>query len=103
MNNNKHEIVIQKSEKSDKKFKAIIDKTKTIHFGAKGASDFTKHRDDERKQRYINRHKKNENWTESGFKTAGFLSKNFLWNKKTLKDSVADINNKFKSLHVSLK
>ena len=28
MNNKKHEIVIQKNEKPDKKLKAIIDKTK---------------------------------------------------------------------------
>ena len=83
MNNNKHEIVIQKSEKPNKKLKAIIDKTKIIHFGQKGASDFTKHHDQERKQRYINRQKKKENWTESGYKTAGFLSKNILRNKKT--------------------
>ena len=60
MIHNKHEIVIQKIEKPDKKLKAIIDNTKTIHFGKAGASDFTKHTDEERKQRYINRHEKKE-------------------------------------------
>ena len=60
MNNNKHEIVIQKMENLIKKIKATIDKTKIIHFGEKGASDFTKHQVEERKQRYINRQKKKE-------------------------------------------
>ena len=32
----------------------------SVHFGAKGMSDYTIHKDDERKYRYIMRHKKNE-------------------------------------------
>ena len=55
------EIVITKSKTKDKKYDAIIDGKKTIHFGAKGYSDFTIHKDEERKDRYINRHKKTEN------------------------------------------
>ncbi len=74
------EIVITKSKTKDKKYDAIIDGKKTIHFGAKGYSDFTIHKDEERKDRYINRHKKTENWND--FKTAGFYAKNILWNKK---------------------
>jgi len=31
---------------------------KTTHFGAAGMSDYTKHKDPERKQRYLNRHRK---------------------------------------------
>jgi len=77
------EIVITKSKTKDKKYDAIIDGRKTIHFGAKGYSDFTIHKDEERKDRYINRHKKTENWNNP--KTAGFYAKNILWNKKVLK------------------
>jgi len=97
------EIVITKSKKSDKKFDAVIDGTKTISFGEKGASDFTKHKDKDRKERYIARHKKNEDHGLSGVKTAGFWSANLLWNKKTLKESVDDINKRFKSLNVKMK
>ena len=86
------EVVITKSKKPDKKYDALINGSKTISFGQKGASDFTKHKDKDRKEAYIVRHKKNENWNASGVKTAGFWSKNLLWNKKTLKDSVDDIN-----------
>ena len=59
-------IEISKSNRSDKKFKAVIGGKKTIHFGASGASDFTKHKDEARKANYIKRHKKKrklgKNW-----------------------------------------
>ena len=97
------EVVISKSKKPDKKYDARIDGTKTVSFGQKGASDFTKHKDPIRKDRYIARHKKNEDHGLSGTKTAGFWSANVLWNKPTLKASIADINNKFKNLNVKMK
>ena len=52
------EIVISESKKPDKKFDSRIDGKKTVPFGQKGASDFTKHKDKERKERYGDRHKK---------------------------------------------
>jgi len=97
------EIVISKSDKKNKKYDAVINGTKTVSFGQKGASDYTIHKDKERKERYIDRHSKNENWGATGVKTAGFYSKNILWNKPTLQASIADINNKFKSLNVKFK
>ena len=53
------EIVITKSKNSSKKkYDARIDGSKTVSFGEKGASDFTKHKDKDRKEAYIARHKK---------------------------------------------
>ena len=52
------EIIISKSKNINKKYDARIDGKKTVSFGAAGMSDFTKHKDTERKQRYLNRHKK---------------------------------------------
>ena len=95
------EVIIKRSKKNDKKFDAIVDGKKTVSFGAAGMSDFTHHKDPERKQRYINRHKKNENWNDA--KTAGFYAKHVLWNKTSLQASVADINKKFPKLKVKLK
>ena len=95
------EIIITKSKKSDKKYDARIDGKKTISFGSAGMSDFTKHKDEERKQRYINRHKKNENWSDP--KTAGFMSKHLLWNKPTLSESIKDTNNRFKNINIKYK
>ena len=97
------EVVNAKSHRPDKKMKAILNGKKTVLFGASGMSDYTKHHDDERKQRYIDRHQKNESWGTTGYKTAGVWSKQILWNKKSLKASVDDLNSKFKSLNVKLK
>ena len=92
------DIVISKSNRKDKKLKAVIDNKKTIHFGASGYSDYTKHKDTERKYAYIRRHKKNENWAD--FKTAGFYAKHILWNKPSILESVKDTNKQFKNIHI---
>ena len=55
-------IEISKSNRDDKKFKALIDGKTTIHVGAAGASDFTKHKDEVRKTIYIDRHNTREDW-----------------------------------------
>ena len=44
------EVIISKSKKPDKKYDARIDGSKTVSFGQKGASDFTKHKDTEKRQ-----------------------------------------------------
>ena len=91
-------IYLEKSNKDDKKYKVtIIDRSlqKNIHFGAKGMSDYTLHKDKERKERYINRHKKRENWKKSGIKTAGFWSRWLLWNKPSISSSITDIKKRF--------
>ena len=95
------EIVISKSKNRNKKFDARIDDKKTISFGATGYEDFTKHKDPERKQRYLDRHRKREDWSDPT--TAGFMSKNLLWNKKTLTESIKDTNNRFKNINIKLK
>ena len=96
------EVIIKISKKSDKKIDAIIDGKKTVSFGQKNASDYTLHKNDDRKNRYIDRHKKNENWGLSGIETARFYAKNILWNKKTIPESVKDLNNKYKNFIVCI-
>jgi len=95
------EVKLTKSDNPKKKYKAVVeskDRKKTIHFGAAGMSDYTKHKDDKRKARYIARHKKREDWTDPF--TSGYWSRWLLWGKKTIKASKADIektkNIKFK-------
>jgi len=87
-------IILKKSSHPDKKFMVIIG-NKTIHFGAKGYSDFTHHKDPARMKLYKNRHIKRENWTKSGIKTAGFWSKWILWNKPSLTASIKDTERRF--------
>jgi hypothetical protein len=76
-------VVIKKSDKEGKKLMAIFKlengRTRTTHFGAEGMSDYTKNRDKDRKQRYLQRHRRNENWSNP--LSAGALSRWILWNK----------------------
>ncbi len=88
-------IQISTSTRADKKLMAVAN-GKTVHFGQKGASDYTLHKDAARKDAYIARHASTENWTRSGMLTPGFLSKHLLWNKPTLAASIADLNKRYK-------
>ena len=88
-------VYLCKSNKPDKKYMVKID-NKTIHFGAANMSDYRIHKNKDRKQNYIIRHQKRENWTKSGLKTAGFWSRWLLWGETTLSSSIKVIENKFK-------
>ena len=94
-----NQVVIKKSTNPDKKYMAIFtnkdkSKKKTIHFGANGMSDYTIHKDKDRMGRYLNRHRKRENWEQCD--TAGALSRWVLWNKPSLQGSIKDYKKKFK-------
>tara|TARA_R110001583_G_scaffold18349_7_gene72991 strand:+ start:2612 stop:2899 length:288 start_codon:yes stop_codon:yes gene_type:complete len=90
-------VIIKKSVKSEKKMMAIFyegdKKVKTTHFGSAGMEDFTKTRDIQQKQRYIARHKKNENWGK--YMTAGSLSRYILWNLPTKQASILNYKKRF--------
>jgi len=92
-------VEIKPSTTKAKKLMAIFydeknKKIKTTHFGQKGASDFTINKDKERKDKYLKRHEKRENWND--YMTAGSLSRWILWNKPTLKASISDYKQRFK-------
>lgn len=91
-------VKITKDNQTSKKYKAEFydatgKKVKTTRFGQDGASDFTKHKDQERKQRYLDRHRKRENWNDPT--SAGALSRYVLWNKPTVTESVKDFKKRF--------
>lgn len=85
-------IFLRKSYRKDKKYMVTIN-NKTIHFGATGYSDFTEHKNIERKKRYISRHSANENW--KNIYSSGFWARYILWNKPTLMGSIRDTNKRF--------
>jgi len=79
------------------KYTAVFEidgKTKTTQFGQKGAEDFTIHKDEQRKQNYISRHKSRENWNDPT--TAGALSYYLLWSEKSFKTALSKFIKKFK-------
>ena len=96
-------VVISKSTKPEKKYKAVIDNKKTFHFGSSSHSDYTKHKDDERKKQYLARHKTNEDHSKTVIKTAGFYAANVLWNKPTIEGSISNLNKKYKDVKFTLK
>ena len=93
-------VDIKKSSRDDKKLMAIFyegdKKIKTVHFGASGLSDYTKHKDDERKKLYLARHKKNENW--NNYMTPGSISRWVLWEYKSLNEAIRKYKQKFNLL-----
>lgn len=91
-------VQIINSTRKEKKLMAKFydndrNKVKTSHFGSAGMSDYTKHKDDERKERYLVRHKSNENWND--YTTPGALSRWLLWHKPTLSASFTDYLKRF--------
>lgn len=66
---------------------------KTTYFGLLGASDYTIHKDIERRDRYRARHAKD---LDTGDPTrAGYLSYYILWNLPTFAASLADYRQRF--------
>ena len=90
-------VVIKKSNKEGKKLMAVFTmpngRTRTTHFGAAGMDDYTKTRDKAQKQRYLKRHRRNENWNNP--LSAGALSRWILWNKETRGASISDFKRRF--------
>ena len=91
-------IKIVRSPLAAKKYRAFFNNGKHTDFGAKGYQNYggvgtERHLDEERKKRYIERHKKNEDWKNP--KTAGTLSRYVLWNKQNFRSSVQDYKKRF--------
>ena len=88
---------LRRSRNPEKKWDAVFEKEgkeKVVSFGAKGYSDFTKHKDVTRKARYIKRHSgMGEDWNKPD--TPGALSRWILWNKPSLKGSLRDFKKRF--------
>ncbi len=91
-------VKITKSPNAGKKYRAYFSDNTHTDFGAVGYQNYggvgsARHLDEERKRRYIQRHKARENWNNP--KSAGSLSRWILWNKSTFSASVADYKRRF--------
>jgi hypothetical protein len=82
-------------KKLDVKIETDKGRMRTIRIGQKGASDFTQHRMQGRKNLYLSRHQAREDWTKDGVLTAGFWARWLLWNKETLQESIRDVKSRF--------
>ena len=89
---------VRRSHKKEKKWDAIFEtpkgKDKVVSFGARGMSDFTKHKDTRRRSLYLKRHSgMGEHWNQPD--TPGALSRWILWNKPSFKSSLSDFKKRF--------
>jgi hypothetical protein len=75
------------------KYVAVFSNGRRVKFGGYGYSDYTIHKDPERKKRYQDRHRKDLD-TKDPY-APGYLSWYVLWNKPTLSASIADYNKRF--------
>ena len=91
------EVLLRPSSRPGKKYDAVLagasGRTKTVSFGARGMSDYTRHGDAERKERYLTRHRRREHWAD--VETPGFWSRWLLWNKPSLGASKKDVERRF--------
>ena len=94
-------VKLRRSDKAGKKFMVTFvrpeGRSKTIHFGQAGASDYIQNKDPARKARYIERHKDKENWGASGVETAGWWSKHLLWSEPSMAAAKAVVRRKLPS------
>ena len=93
------QVALMRSTRADKKYMVKVD-GRAIHFGANGYGDFTTHKDERRKAKYLARHRTTEDWSVAGIGSAGFWARWVLWNKPSLKAAVDDANKRFKSIHL---
>ena len=86
-------IKLRKSSRASKKYMVVFEDGKKIHFGSKGYGDYPTHKNEKRKESYVARHRKNEDW--NNMKTAGFWAKNLLWNKPSFSASIKDVEERY--------
>jgi hypothetical protein len=79
---------LRKLDNDKKKYLIITPENKKIKFGDSKYQDFTMHKDPTRKEQYINRHINDNLHTMN---SAGFWSMFLLWNQRTIKQSIKDI------------
>ena len=92
------EYTLSESDKKDKKYMVKFlneysGRINTIHFGSFGMSDYTISNDEKRKSLYKIRHSKD---FVNDLNHAGAWSMNLLWNKKTILESIKDMEKRFR-------
>lgn len=91
-------LTIKKSNVKGKKYDALFTyedgKTKKTSFGSAGMSDYTIHKDKERRQRYRDRHQKDLKTKDPT--RAGYLAWHLLWgNSTSLRENIKAYKKRF--------
>jgi hypothetical protein len=83
---------LTKSNRKNKKYMVTTADGKVIHFGGAGYDDYTTHKDEKRKVRYLSR---TASQPQDDITSAAFWALNLLWNKQTINESIKDIEKKY--------
>lgn len=88
---------IETSTRKNKRYVAIFDDGRKVHFGFKGGSTYLDHKDKTKRRNYILRHQVNEKKFYTNPYRPATLSRFILWgNATTLKGAIKDYIKKFK-------
>ncbi len=87
---------VEKSDRKNKRFVAIFNNGKRIHFGFKGGSTYIDHKDKEKRKNYRARHEVLEKKFYSDPYRPATLSRFILWGEATnLNQAIKDYEKKF--------
>ncbi len=87
---------VEKSNRKNKRFVAIFDNGKKIHFGFEGGSTYIDHKDKEKRKNYRARHEVNEKQFYKDPYRPATLSRFILWGEATnLNQAIKDYESKF--------
>jgi hypothetical protein len=74
-------MLIEKSTRAGKRYMATYANGKVVHFGQANGQTYVDHKDKAKREAYLARHKKRENWNDPF--SAGALSRWLLWGDST--------------------
>jgi hypothetical protein len=87
-------MYITQSNRKDKRYLAVFDNGTKIHFGLKDGQTYIDHMDKDKRDAYLKRHAKNENWDDPY--TAGSLSRFITWGDSTnINKNISDFKKRF--------
>ena len=96
-------VILKTSDDPDKKYMVTFERetgrSKTIHFGQRGADDYTKTKDSAQRKRYLDRHKK-EDWSSKNVESAAWWSRWFLWEKPSKTEAKTLVKSKLPAGYV---
>jgi hypothetical protein len=90
-------LKVVKSDRKDKKLKAILDNGKEIHFGSDVSQTYTEGASKQKRDNYLKRHLRNPNekrLIENNVMSPALLSAYILWNTPSLEKNIEILNKK---------
>jgi hypothetical protein len=87
-------MYITQSDRKDKRYLATFNNGTKINFGLKGGQTYIDHGSKEKRDAYLKRHQKNENWDDPY--TAGSLSRFITWGNSTnINKNISEFKKRF--------